>query len=101
MKWADFPQAVSSDGSTEVDLANIKPTYAVQLVRQVNYGPLESKRYFIPTDEACDSFREITEDHLVQANFQKLNSYFPHRSTFVQSWMLIEHQLQKLQMRWA
>jgi hypothetical protein len=53
----------------------LKPPYAIQVVRQVNYGPLESKRYFIPVKtEGKDEFVELVEDDLIQANFQKLNS---------------------------
>jgi hypothetical protein len=48
--------------------------YAVQLVRQVNFGPLESKRYFVPEDNPARDFVEITADDLVDANFEKVNS---------------------------
>jgi hypothetical protein len=47
--------------------------YAIQLVKQVNYGPLESKRYFVPLDDNAE-FREITERDLIEANFAKVNS---------------------------
>jgi hypothetical protein len=46
----------------------------VQLVRQVNYGPLESKRYFVSNADASDAFVEVTEQWLVENNLQKLNS---------------------------
>ncbi|KAI8416622.1 hypothetical protein FOFC_02935, partial [Fusarium oxysporum] len=46
-----------------------------QLVRQVNYGPLESKRYFIPTDGTESDFVEVIENDLIQAKFQKVNTY--------------------------
>jgi hypothetical protein len=49
--------------------------YAVQLVRQRNFGPLESKRYFVPaTGGAGDGFVEVTERDLVSANFAKIDS---------------------------
>ncbi|KAK8088429.1 MFS multidrug transporter [Apiospora hydei] len=51
------------------------PPFAIQLVRQVNYGSLESKRYFAPTSASPSEFVEVAEDDLIQANFQKLNSY--------------------------
>jgi hypothetical protein len=54
--------------------AELDPPFAVQLVRQVNYGPLESKRYFIPAKNGENVFVEVVEDDLIQANFQKLNS---------------------------
>ena len=50
----------------EQNLDELRPAYAVQLVRQVNFGPLESKRYFVPAD--------AQSEELIQANFQKLNS---------------------------
>lgn len=77
MAWAEFPMGSSpstDDGAGKVDLAALKPSYAIQLVRQVNYGPLESKRYFIPVEGRDNEFVEVVEDDLVQANFQKLNS---------------------------
>lgn len=55
-----------------VDLVDMAPKFVVQLVRQVNFGPLESKRYFVPTEG--DKFIEASESDLIQANFQKLNS---------------------------
>lgn len=64
----------SPNTSNETNLADLKPPYAVQLVRQVNYGPLESKRYFIPVEGKDEAFIEVVEDDLIQANFQKLNS---------------------------
>merc|ERR1739848_234868 len=48
--------------------------YAVQVVRQVNFGAQESIRYFIPASEGS-VFAESTEDDLLQANFETLNSY--------------------------
>lgn len=72
MAWASFPKD-SSPG--EANMSKITPPFAVQLVRQVNFGPLESKRYFIPTDATEDNFVEITENDLIQANFQKVNTY--------------------------
>jgi len=76
--WAEFPKDSSQstgDGAEMVDLTALKPPYAIQLVRQVNYGPLESKRYFIPVEGKDNEFTEVAEDDLIQANFQKLNSY--------------------------
>jgi len=75
--WAEFPKESSpstTDGDKKIDLVALKPPYAIQLVRQVNYGPLESKRYFIPQEDGDDRFVEVTEDDLIQANFKKLNS---------------------------
>ncbi len=51
--------------------------YAIQLVRQVNYGELESKRYFVPIDKGLSGIRdflELNEQDLINANFAKVNS---------------------------
>ncbi|EGU72392.1 hypothetical protein IWW34DRAFT_905835 [Fusarium oxysporum f. sp. albedinis] len=77
MSWASFPRISTpenGDGASH-DLIQLSPPYAVQLVRQVNYGPLESKRYFIPTDGTESDFVEVIENDLIQANFQKVNTY--------------------------
>lgn len=70
MVWARFPKAAQYDSTHVVADA----PFAVQLVKQVNFGPLESKRYLIPVEGKDETFTEITEDELIQANFQKLNS---------------------------
>lgn len=73
MAWAT---KTTEDNNTikTANLSDVDPTYAVQLVRQVNFGFLESKRYFIPSKDEDEVFSEITEADLIQANFQKLNS---------------------------
>ncbi len=48
--------------------------YAVQLVKQINYGPQESIRYFIPASNGSD-FAEAEENDLLTSNFEKMNSY--------------------------
>lgn len=73
MLWAKYPRD-SVISTVAVDLLSLKPDFAVQLVRQVNYGPLESKRYFIPSSSSDGGFLEISENDLIQANFQKLNA---------------------------
>ena len=73
MCWASLYKsslAVDDDSASTVNSA----PYAVQLVRQVNYGPQESIRYFVPAKTGSD-FTETTEDNLVESNFEKLNSY--------------------------
>lgn len=76
MNWAqdtnaDAQPEENADDSTS-KLTNAP--YAVQLVRQINFGPLESKRYFIPLGGDEGPFNEIFENDLVEANFKKLNS---------------------------
>lgn len=70
MQWAQLQTTslVLEDNSSLVSNA----PYAIQLVRQVNYGPQESIRYFVP---ASNSFAEATEDDLLKINFEKVNSY--------------------------
>ncbi|KAI0571330.1 hypothetical protein Alg130_10924, partial [Pyrenophora tritici-repentis] len=48
-------------------------SFAVQIVKQTNYGPLDGKRYFVAADDG--SFTEVTEQWLVDANFEKLNTF--------------------------
>ncbi|KAF4970213.1 hypothetical protein FSARC_2699 [Fusarium sarcochroum] len=77
MAWGSFPRAssVENDDKPSHDLSQVAPLYAVQLVQQVNFGPLESKRYFIPTGSTESDFVEVTENDLIQANFQKVNTH--------------------------
>lgn len=55
---------------------DLSTTYVVQIVRQVNYGPQESKRYFLSLNpsNATSTFAEVTERDLIDANYKKLNS---------------------------
>lgn len=69
MSWAKIAGTVTTLDSSEIDAP-----YASQFVRQVNYGPVESKRYFVPS-RGGDLFNEIDEGHLIHANFKKLNTY--------------------------
>lgn len=78
--WASFPTESRIDYAA--NLRVIHAPFAIQLVRQVNYGPLESKRYFIPHTDTEDIFNEVVEDDLIQANFQKLNAYAGPRQFF-------------------
>ncbi|KFY87762.1 hypothetical protein V500_06788 [Pseudogymnoascus sp. VKM F-4518 (FW-2643)] len=78
LRWMPAAQDASTGGVTEGRriLSDDSSVYAVQVVRQVNYGPLESKRYFVSGDgERGTTFHEITEGDLIEANFEKLNSY--------------------------
>ncbi|KAF4344809.1 major facilitator superfamily transporter [Fusarium beomiforme] len=62
MSWGSFPKEsslISVDNNH--DFSQINPAYAVQLVRQVNFGPLESKRYFIPKDSSENDYVEVSE----------------------------------------
>ncbi|KAI1189503.1 hypothetical protein F5B17DRAFT_428492 [Nemania serpens] len=74
MTWAGFPKE-SCQSKDEIDLDEMNPEFVVQLVRQANYGPLEATRYFAKTRDHAETFVEVGERALIQANFKKLNSY--------------------------
>ena len=71
--WASFPRESGVEDVTNPGRVVDAP-FAIQLVRQVNFGPLESTRYFIPSEGTENAFNEVDEGELVQANFQKLNT---------------------------
>ncbi|KAL7929540.1 hypothetical protein V8C35DRAFT_284346 [Trichoderma chlorosporum] len=70
MQWAKSATPGRSDDSSAICNAD----YVVQIVKQINYGPQESTRYFALASDGT-GFAEVTEDDLIKANFQKLNSY--------------------------
>lgn len=72
MAWAAYPHSAAPTEDSALD--SYTPPFAIQLVQQVNYGPLESKRYFVPVEGSEAEFVEIREQDLIQANFQKLNA---------------------------
>jgi hypothetical protein len=63
MDWASFPKTSSAENNNGANvISEMNPSYVVQIVRQVNYGPLESKRCFIAVREKADEpFLEVTE----------------------------------------
>jgi hypothetical protein len=71
---ASLGTSCAAEKSSDTSGATEHYPYAVQLVRQVNYGPLESKRYFVPQDNPAKDFVEVTVEDLVDANFEKVNS---------------------------
>ncbi|KAB8201053.1 hypothetical protein BDV34DRAFT_237822 [Aspergillus parasiticus] len=80
LEWARL--TVTIEVSSDYDTSPPVPEYAVQLVKQVNYGPLESRRYFIPHGERSGvEFTEVSEKWLIEKNFEKLNSYKNFRCT--------------------
>jgi len=81
LEWAHFPRSTRvCDLTDESGRLQSPPDndwqYAIQLVQQVNFGALESKRYFVPraTQDSSERFQEITEGDLIEANFAKVNS---------------------------
>ena len=71
--WAETAGGTSTNSvvSDTSILSNGSP-YVVQVVRQVNYGPIESKRYF--AHNGSGAYLEVTEKDMIDANYQKLNS---------------------------
>ncbi|KFX91472.1 hypothetical protein O988_07741 [Pseudogymnoascus sp. VKM F-3808] len=74
-KRASLGTSCAGEKSSDTSRTTERYPYAVQLVRQVNYGPLESKRYFVPQVNPARDFVEVTVEDLVDANFEKVNSY--------------------------
>lgn len=70
--WAAFPRESNTGSVKDLDMNTV--SFAVQLVRQVNFGRLESKRYFAPVQATENVFAEMQEEDLIQANFEKLNT---------------------------
>jgi hypothetical protein len=81
MDWARHAESspVTSSDSYFQPPNNV-PEFAVQFVQQVNYGPVEAKRYFIPDSLAGgqSQFLEVTEQDLIIGNFEKLNASVCH-----------------------
>ncbi|KAL7918536.1 hypothetical protein ACQKWADRAFT_330568 [Trichoderma austrokoningii] len=70
MQWAKHASSDPSDSF----LLNSNMEYDVQLVKQANFGPKESIRYFTLAKGDSGSI-EMTENDLFEANFEKLNSH--------------------------
>jgi hypothetical protein len=78
LEWAHFPRSATVYDLTDdnSELQSPPGQHAIQLVQQVNFGALESTRYFVPrtTQDSNAGFQEITERDLIEANFAKVNS---------------------------
>ncbi|KAF2750739.1 hypothetical protein M011DRAFT_517056 [Sporormia fimetaria CBS 119925] len=66
--WADYPRSTEISSSPPTN----DPAHVIQVVKQVNFGPLESKRYFAVNGDECV---EVEEKWLIENNFQKLNAF--------------------------
>lgn len=77
-QWAAYPREAETQSSSDQvgNLSTLNPPYVIQLVKQVNFGPLESKRYFAvsPGADGEHAFVEVTESDLIEANYKKLNA---------------------------
>lgn len=71
MRWAEFQTSQAPTGGSALASSAL---YAVQLVRQINFGSQESIRYFIPGVTGSECI-ELAEDDLLKWNFEKVNSY--------------------------
>ena len=74
MAWAGFPKTSVVETQEPNDTMASQPTHVIQVVQQVNYGPLESKRYFAAVEQKEEPFVEVTERGLIEANYAKVNS---------------------------
>ena len=69
ISWGAYPKDSAVGELTSTPTDNV---FVIQVVRQVNFGPLESKRYFLRT--GLNEFVEVDEQWLINANFEKLNA---------------------------
>lgn len=73
--------STSMAGSSDSNPSANQYPYVIQFVKQVNYGPVEFKRFFAPaaSDNASGSesksYIELSEEDLIAANFTKVNTY--------------------------
>jgi hypothetical protein len=70
MRWIPSAKSSVDESHPVID----KAPYAMQVARQINYGPQEWIRYFVPTVDGT-RFAEMNEESLIKSNFEKLNSY--------------------------
>ena len=83
LKFSDFMKWTKSSApiapATVPDATALPPdasAYVIQVVRQKNFGALEWKRYFRSViASGVASFIEIAEQDIIEANFEKLNTY--------------------------
>ena len=71
----------STTGSSGSEPSAAQYPYVIRFVKQVNYGPVESKRFFAPGTSTNSSgsegirYVELLEEDLITANFTKVNIY--------------------------
>ena len=74
LAWVRVQRTCSDINDFNVQAVLQTPAARVfQVVKQVNYGPLESKRYFVTLSDSTAHYHEITEHDLIDANYKKLN----------------------------
>lgn len=78
LRWATFPKESTVQSSEEqaIKLSNMDHPHVIQLVKQINFGALESVRYFAATGGKGEeeAFHEVEEADLIAANYQKVNT---------------------------
>ena len=75
--WAQSSPSSSMDDSfntPEFLTTNRLSCFVIQVVLQVNYGPIEWKKYFAKAEDFTSPFRQVSEGDLIAANYMKLNS---------------------------
>jgi hypothetical protein len=78
-KECNTPTASSSASNPSAD----EYPYIIQFVKQVSYGPVESRQFFAPASSTNIStptpeskpYIELSEEALIAANFTKVNTY--------------------------
>ncbi|KAJ6632279.1 hypothetical protein B0H10DRAFT_2206657 [Mycena sp. CBHHK59/15] len=76
--FLEFVDKATLARTTERDISQ----FAIQLVTQVNYGPIVSKQYFATAAlvGGDEPFTELTEAQMVDLNLKKANVYKNFRS---------------------
>ncbi|KAE8452041.1 hypothetical protein EG329_002206 [Mollisiaceae sp. DMI_Dod_QoI] len=77
LNQATASASIATESSADTTLLDDGTSYVIQVVCQINYGAIEWKKYFAHRTSLASpaTFQEVTEKDLIQANFQKLNSY--------------------------
>jgi hypothetical protein len=70
--WAETAGITSTNSvMSDTSIPSNGSPYVVQVVRQVNYGPIKAKRYF--AHGGSDAYVEVIEKDMIDANYQKAN----------------------------
>jgi len=79
VNWANSLNETSkiSSGFTPDISWDSDSTYVIQVARQVNFGALEWKRYFVIVTAlvGTSTFFEVKEQDLIDAEYSKVNAY--------------------------
>ncbi|CAK7220321.1 hypothetical protein SCUCBS95973_004119 [Sporothrix curviconia] len=84
MAWGSYPRVSALDESVghKDILGSYTPPFAIQLVQQVNYGALESKRYFVPVEgneaEFVQNYKCSAHDKFFEVNVYQKDPFNKH-----------------------